>query len=313
MLLPLAMGLHIYLFFGSGEIQASTDGWLYWQLTGNGLADPVWKGVLAGIFVFFQAVFINRLAIIHRLNNHINILPGFLWLFWSSMHPEMMGLSALHPALLCLLIGMSDLMACFKKRQRASHIFNTGFFFSLASLFYFPLGSALLFGLFMLFVFLSIRFPEPQQYLVGAFVPYFLAVSYSYYAGVLDSFVEEQWTMQDIGGVFSSWDLATLEWGVLALTILLLLIALINLPFYQAKKEIFSQRKISLLFYYLLFVLFGGLLLSSFSLSYLLLLLWPLTILLSDSLYQLRNPVLAELIIWVFIGFSFFMQYEFLF
>jgi hypothetical protein len=68
-----------------------------------------------------------------------------------------------------------------------------------------------------------------------------------------------------------------------------------------------------MLFYYVLFSIAGMLFLSQFDLSYLLLALWPLTIFISDSLYHLRNPVIAELVIWFFIGMSFFMQYEFLF
>lgn len=312
-LLPLAIGLHVFLFFGSGEIHSETDGWMFRQLNGDGQIDPSWNGIISGVLVFFQAVFINRLAIIHRLNNEINILPGFLWLFWSAFHPEMMGLSGLHPALLFTLVGMNDLMRCFKKRRRSLNVFNAGFFFSLASLFYFPLLIAIIFGLFMLFVFLSIRFPEPQQYLAGVIVPYFLAMSYAYYAGGLDSFFYLQWEVHDLWGAFSKIEMDNSQWVILGLSVLLLLISLVNIPFYHAKKEIFSQRKISMLFYYVLFSIAGTLFLSQFDLSYLLLALWPLTIFISDSLYHLRNPVIAELVIWFFIGMSFFMQYEFLF
>jgi len=312
-LLPLAIGLHVFLFFGSGDIRSETDGWLFRQLSGDGQIEPLWNGIISGVFVFFQAVFINRLAIIHRLNNEINILPGFLWLFWSAFHPDMMGLNGIHPALLFTLVGMNDLMRCFKKRRRALNVFNAGLFFSLASLFYFPLLVAIVFGLFMLFVFLSIRFPEPQQYLVGLGVPYFLALSYAYFSGSLESFFYLQWEVHEMWGLFSGIELEDPQWVILGLSVLLMMISVANIPFYHAKKEIFSQRKISMLFYYVLFSIIGVLSLSQFDLTYLLLLLWPLTIFISDSLYNLKNPVISELVIWLFIGISFFMQYEFLF
>ncbi len=312
-LLPIAIGLHVFLFFGTGITTSESAGWLYTQILGDQQLATGWNLVLSGLFVFFQAVFINRLSIIHRLNNKINILPGFLWLFWSTMHPEMMGLSAIHPALLCILVGMNNLMRCFKKRNRSIYIFNTGFFFSLGSLFYFPLLSAIIFGLFMLFVFLSIRFPEPQQYLVGLFTPYFLALSMAYYLGEVDSFIQDQWATHDFGGVFSHLDIGVNQSVIVAISALILLTSIANLPFYHAKKEIFSQRKISMLFSYLLFALLGVVFVSSFDLSYLLLLLWPTSIFISDNLYNLKNGIIAELILWMFIAFSFFMQYEFLF
>jgi hypothetical protein len=204
-------------------------------------------------------------------------------------------------------------MRCFKKRNRAAYLFNAGFFFSLASLFYFPLFILLVFGFFGLFIFLSIRSPEPQQYLIGVFVPFFLAGSYAYLTDGLDFFLHQLWANNDFLGFFSFEGLENNKLGVIGLSLLLFIIAFVNISFYQAKKEIFAQRKISLLFVYMLFVALGSVLSSEFSLSYFLLILWPLTILISDNLYNMRNAVLGELVIWFFIGISFFIQYEFLF
>ncbi|NBB88207.1 MAG: hypothetical protein GVX96_00265 [Bacteroidetes bacterium] len=312
-LFPLAIAVQLSMFFVSSDAPAESNGWLYAKLLGERSIPLLWQAIISGIFVFFQAVFINRLSIIHRLNNEINILPGFIWLFWSSWHPDMLGLSGIHPALLCILIGMNDLMHCFKKRNRAIYVFNTGFFFSLASLFYFPLLSAIVFGLFMFFVFLSIRFPEPQQYIAGIFVPYFLSFCTAYYWGYMDSFTQLQWLQYDFGSIFSDGHISSLEWTIVGLSLFILMVALVNMPFYHAKKEIFSQRKITMLFVYILFALLGSLFLNQFALSYLLLPLWPAAIFISDTLYSMKNAVLAELVVWLFIGISFFMQYEFLF
>ncbi len=312
-LLPLAFIIHIPLYF-DGDVEVTVmDGWLFTLFSDKNALEGFWLILVSSLLVFFQATFINRLAIIHRLNNEINILPGFLWLFWSAFHPEMLGVSGLSPALLCVLIGMNHFMRCFKKRNRAAYLFNAGFFFSLASLFYFPLLILLVFGFFALFIFLSIRSPEPQQYLVGVFVPFFLAGSYAYLTDGLDFFLNQFWANHDFLGFFSFEGLENYKLGVIGVSLLLFIIAFVNISFYQAKKEIFAQRKISLLFVYILFVALGAVLSSVFSLSYFLLILWPLTIFISDNLYNMRNAVLGELIIWLFIGISFFIQYEFLF
>jgi hypothetical protein len=312
-LLPLAFIVHIPLYFNGEAGGTEMDGWLFTVLFDKNALEGFWLIFISSALVFFQATFINRLAIIHRLNNEINILPGFLWLFWSAFHTEMLGVSGISPALLCVLVGMNSFMRCFKKRNRAAYLFNAGFFFSLASLFYFPLLVLLGFGFIGLFTFLSVRFPEPQQYLAGVFVPFFLAGSYAYLTDGLDFFLHQLWANQDFLGFFSFDGLETYQLGIIVLSLLLFIIALLNLSFYQAKKEIFAQRKVGLLFFYTLFVALGVVLASEFSLSYFLLLLWPLTIFISDNLYHMRNAILGELIIWFFIGVSFFIQYEFLF
>ncbi len=313
LLLPIALALHASIYIYGQEVEATDCGIMGFYLLDDWTPTYFWHWILASGVVFFQAVFINRLSIIHRLNNEVNILPGLLWILWSAFHPGMMGLQANSLALLFILPGMSQLMKCYKNRRSALYLFNAGFFFSLSSLLFFPVSWLILFGFLAMFTMGSVRFPEPQQFLVGLITPYLLSFFSVYYFESAQEFVFLQWEQQEILGVFEPWDLVRNEYISGSIFVLFSLIALVNLQFYQAKKEIFAQRKVSLLFVYLLFGFLGVIFLSEFDLNYLLIILWPLTILLSDNLYQMKNPLAPELFLWLLIAYSFFMQYQTLF
>jgi hypothetical protein len=313
LLLPIALTLHASIFIYGQEVEATDSGILGFYLLNDFTPSPFWHWILAGGVVFFQAVFINRLSIIHRLNNEVNILPGLLWILWTALHPGLMGLQANSLALLFILPGMSQLMKCYKNRRSAIYLFNAGFFFSLSSLIFFPVSWLALFGFLAMLTMGSVRFPEPQQFLGGLITPYVLAFFSVYFFENAQEFVLLQWEQQEIFGVFEDWDLVRNEYISGSIFVLFSLIALVNLQFYQAKKEIFAQRKVSLLFVYFLFGCLGTLFVSVFDLHYLLIILWPLSILLTDNLYHMKNPLAAELFLWLLIAYSFFMQYQPLF
>jgi hypothetical protein len=268
--------------------------------------------ILAILLVFFQATLINRLTVMHRLSNQITLTAGFLWVFLSALHPQLMGFSAQSVAILIILIGMNGLFKAYQKRNAEINVFNTAFFFSLSSLLYYPLSFLLIFGIIGLYTLRTIRQIEIRQYLVGWITPYFLAFCLVYVFASIQEFISYQWTGNWALIDFSSFG-AYDSYPFWIFTIIIFAICMLNYSMYFSKKIIYAQKKISTLFTYFLFIFIAAFFVQSPGLIFVLFLLWPLSFFLSESLITMNNQMLAELFTWIVILFSFFMQYQTIF
>lgn len=110
--------------------------------------------MLGTVLLYVQALFVNQLAIRHRLFIHQQYLPAFCFLVLAGMSPSF---STFSPTLLSnfVLIGTLHLLLASRNYQNANkQIFNIGFLVMLGALLQF---SAVIFGFFALISLLIIR------------------------------------------------------------------------------------------------------------------------------------------------------------
>ena len=256
---------------------------------------PFAQSIFSSCLLFFQAIYINRIAIKNRISRELTLFAGIIYIILLSLSPE---LAKMSPALIAntfILLMVSQLFKTYKNPKATINIFNSGFFASIAFIFN-PIYLILfLFGLIGFTTLRSFKNIERLQYTSGFLVPIFLSFSLLYYfeynIGVI---LSEFWNEF---GLFSFKSLISI--GLLTTLGIYLIIFLINFISYNkytVKKSIQSQKKVDLLYWLALFSLFTVLFHVNPSLNNLLILAIPISILFSMNLSTMKNKLSTEFI-----------------
>jgi len=309
LLIPLIIVVHFPIFLtpsvdtqlGNGVLGA----WTLQVLEGHEL----WKDILVILLIFFEAILLNRMIIIHRMSNEISLVPGYLWVVFTAVHPDIIGYHALLLSILFILIGMQSLFDTYKKSEVTRNLFNAGFCFGLASLIFAPLSLLFLFALIGVNIIRPLRPLDVRQYFTAYLTPYLLAACIVYVFGDLNQAITEQWGNSWGFFNFSIPD-ATDRLIAIMLVILFSAIVLLNASAYSSKKIIYAQKKISVLFVYLFFAFAVIAISDKPSLVHTLLILWPLAFFLSETFLLMKNSALAELFSFLLLGFALVIQYQ---
>ena len=218
------------------------DGWI-----GNGTGQIL----LDILFLVIQAVLINSLVNNYRMTRDQSLFPGLLWVLINSLFPEFFLHSPLIMANLFFLLGLSELFSVYKKAEAERSIFNIGFWFAVASLFYSG------YVLFFLLAFIGmniLRAPRTKEYLiliVGICVPYLLTFTYYYWNDGLEVYAQNQF-VKPFGISFSlSKDLYTLI--KIGISFILILLSLSLFSKFNQKQSIQNSKYIQLLYWIILF------------------------------------------------------------
>jgi hypothetical protein len=309
LLIPLIIVVHFPIFLttsvdphlGNGVLGVWTNEFLE--------GCEVWKDIFVILLIFFEAILLNRMIIIHRMSNEISLVPGYLWVLFTALHPDLIGYHALLLSVLFILIGMQSLFDTYKKSEVTNNLFNAGFFFGLASLVFAPLTLLFLFALIGVNVIRSLRPIDIRQYATAFVTPYLLVGSLIYVFGDLNQAIREQWV--DSWGFFNFTMVEPIDHLIAVLLVILLTaIVLLNASAYSSKKIIYAQKKISVLFLYLFFAFVVIGISDEPSLVHAFLFLWPVAFFLSETFLLMKNTALAELFSFLLLGFALFMQYQ---
>jgi len=206
----------------------------------------------AFFLVILQAVLLTLLVNSNRLNNESNLFPGLFYCLFAGMIPEFMYPS---PALLAttfLLLSLIELAAVYKMPVAAGRLFNVGLWISLASLFYFSSIWMLVFAFWGASTLRAFNIREPFIIILGAITPYLLTGTVFYLTDRLPEFWDMQFASNfRFADFYDSGDVILfLKLGVFGL---LVLISLIGSGGYFQKKIMPAQKKIALLYGFLLF------------------------------------------------------------
>jgi hypothetical protein len=213
------------------------------------------------LLVFFQAILLVLLVNDNRINNDSNLLPGVFYCLFAGMIPEFMYPS---PALLAntfLLFALIELMAAYKAPVAEGRLFNTGLWISLASLFYFSALGLVVFAFWAVATLRAYKIREHIVILLGALTPYFLVATVFYLLDRLPEFLKLQFGSDAAFFDFQSGQdgLFYIKTGIFSILVLIVLLG--STGFFQ-KKVMQVQKKISILYGFLLFtgiaVLFQG-------------------------------------------------------
>jgi len=149
--------------------------WIYFLLEGF----PVLQVLLAGIFVFIQAVWLNEIFINNNLIQRNVLLPGLMFVVLMSSAPA---INILHPVLIAnfIIIAVINLMlAIYKTKEPYLQVLQSAIMISIASWIYFPFITFILFIWLLFFVYQIYTWREWLISVLGFMLPYlYLAVYY---------------------------------------------------------------------------------------------------------------------------------------
>jgi hypothetical protein len=186
----------------------------------------------------------------HRLGPEINLFAGVFVVLLGSSLPVFLPFSGFHLANIFLFLALLSLLRIYRVNSAADHIYNAGFWLGIASLFqvhYLFFLPAALVGLSILRK-RSLR--EQLILLFGSFTPWLLAGFACFWYDAFDLFWREQW--REAFGWPVMIRLKELPLASLGGWLLLLLISLLSIRRYKLKTTLEVQKKVDLLFWFLL-------------------------------------------------------------
>ncbi|MDP9229618.1 MAG: hypothetical protein M3O67_02965, partial [Bacteroidota bacterium] len=159
-------------------------------LQSAGKVYPAIYPIFAFIFLFIQAIMLNRLINDHRMMNRPNFLPAMTYMLVTSLFSEWNFFSA--PLLIntVLLIVLSGLFKIYNQPKANGTIFNIGLAIGIGSLLFFPSLTFTIWALVALMIMRPFRINEWLLCLLGITSPYY------FYAVYL--FIVNQWDIQKI-------------------------------------------------------------------------------------------------------------------
>ena len=264
------------------------------------------QNILACILIFFQAVYINRIVVKHRIASEITLFPGLIYIILVSLLPQYTYLSPVLIANTFILMAFSEIFKIYKRPFVMKQIFNSGFMISIAAIIYLPYIIYILAGIIGLAIIRSFKTKEILQYLSGIVIPVFLYGSWVFYKRHL---VEKMGSIYSGKLGFPSHILNIDMQGYLGLAAItvILLYCFFSYSGYLMKKSIQVQKKIDILFWLSFFAVVSILIYDHLDYDHLLMLAIPLSILLSMSLIKINNTMIAELLhLTVLIGIGLF-------
>ncbi len=282
-----------------------------WQPTGAGVFSQAvyhWVGIhtlaaniVSVALIFLQAVALNTMSVQYRMTDETNFFVGVFYVLLACYIPDFLHLSPILMANTFMVIALFSLFETYRKHACADHIFNTGLWVGVASLFY---GSTIVF---ILLTFLGLGILRPFKWrervilLCGLVVPLFLTFTYYLWNNKSDFFWNEQ-IEKNISFLNFVGELQALDYLKLGLFGALLLIALFNANAYGMKRSIQVQKYQQVLYVWFVIAAAPLLFQSNIGLEYLLMLVIPLGLFLSFTFSKMRPPVADALHILLFTG-----------
>lgn len=208
--------------------------------------------VISLLLIFIQAWVANIYVHSHRLSPEMNLFPGLFLILAGSMAPDFLSLSAFHFANLCLLLSLNALTKIYKTVNCADSIFNAGMWVGLAALFepaYLWMFIPVVAGLSIL---RAREIRERLMAIAGLLSPLLITGFVYQWYGQWDEFVRIQFSMAFRLTAAVPWPTTFDEIMVPGLLLCTVLVVLLRYGRYRHKMVIDVQKKIDLIFWYLL-------------------------------------------------------------
>jgi hypothetical protein len=154
------------------------------------LQNRTFNTVLAGLVIFTQGLWLNRLVFRYNILLRNSYLPGLMYVILMSLFSSFLPLNAPLLANYFLLMILDKLFGIHKSSRSIPLLFDTGMLVSLATLFYFPAI------LWLLMIWLTLMFFKPfvwREYLVGIIgflIPYLFVALFYFWKDNLSGFLD---------------------------------------------------------------------------------------------------------------------------
>lgn len=306
LLLPYIVVLRIHSFlvpitYQVNETDTLLSKWLFGVIE-SGFS----QSVVATLLVYIHVLYINRLVIQHRLANQITLLPGLIYALLVSFLPEYAMLSPYLIANTFVIIGISQIFKTYKKPQAADILFNIGLYIAISSLFVPNYIWIILVGFIGLFVLRSLKTAEILQLLSGSILTYIVFCSVLF---LNDTPMLPELSKISLMPQLTIFHARGAELYKLLGILVLSLFAILNYGSYTLKKSIQVQKKIDILFWFMIAALLIILLCVSLNANQALLLFIPLAIMLNFNFVNLKNVLLQEVLHVCLLGLLFALNF----
>ncbi len=257
------------------------------------------QGALAITVIYINALMINRIVIKNNISKTNNLVSGLMYVLFASFLLDLLPLSPVLLASPFIILSMQCIFNSYNNLKAADEIFLSGFYMSLAFLFYFPIIYFFLFTMIGFIIMRSFTFKERIQHITGWVVPIVLAYAWEYFK-VYPTKDIPYYFYSKFGFIFfSGFPLSV--WLLIFLLLVILLISLFSFGTYMSKKVIASQKRISILYFLMLFggltiLLYGGL-----NMNHIHIVAIPFSIFITLNLLEMKNQLWPEIIHLLFV------------
>lgn len=257
--------------------------------------NPLASVLLVVFITFINALQINRLTIKNHLFKEHTLLPGMFYALFSSILIAFIPASDVHFATFFILLAIQSIFSSYNNVKSADDIFLSGFYLSVATLFYFPAIILIVFGYFGFSIMRSFTAKEVLQYLLGWSTPFYLVMIYQYYSGDYN-FVIPNYFFNKFGFVQLISGFNLVELIIISLVTILCLYFLLNFSNYMGKKVIVAQKRINILYFFLLFAFLMVFIYANLNLTHLVLIVIPASIFITFNILDVKINIWPEII-----------------
>lgn len=264
--------------------------------------------IVINLVIAFTAVLVNRVVIKHRLSRYQTLLPGLIYIILVSWLEVFLSFTAIHIANFFMMIGLLSVFKFSSKTARSIVVFDGSLYFALATLFYTPYFIYLI-PAFMGFMSLdSFRVREFMNAIVGFLVPFFIVSGFLYYFKG-ENFIFDGY---DINKDILSWftELSWIDLIPLIFYAVIILTGVFAYPALVKKKNLHVQKKVNILFWFLLVSFFTIFFINEKNTSNLLILALPISIITGMVVERNKAPFMEEFFHIAILGFIFYLHFN---
>lgn len=264
--------------------------------------------LLAIALVFFQSVFLNNLIIRNRMMREQNLIPGVIYALLTSLIPETSGLTPALMGMSFVLIALHFLFQMYKLPEFSGSVFQTGFWITVAGLFYFPYFAFLVFLLIGQSIVKYVKPLDVPRILLGMIVPFILIFYYYVWQNRMGDFFNEV-IGQHASFMNWHWESDFNHYARYAYILILIIGSLFNYNNYVKKKNVQAIHKIDVLVWGTFFAGGAAIFANPLDWSHLIVIYPFAACFIAMTLIQMRNFLLAEFVHIMIILVGFYLHY----
>jgi len=195
----------------------------YWGIDELFGRSPAAHRSIANILILLQAIYFNYISNQRQLFTERNYVPGVLYLLFINVSFDCSILSPVLMATTFILLAFGTLIRQMQREGVTDEVFELGFYLSVATLFYLPMGLFLLWAFFSMLLYTGANFRQHTLALFGYIFPIALSALFFFFRGALDdlsqnlltsAFEARRYNLQDFLGVIGTMGGAFLVGGL---------------------------------------------------------------------------------------------------
>lgn len=301
MLIPYTFIVRMACFYLYQPAEKMETAGVLYNLFMESFQDRVFLSLMVINFIIaFTAILVNRIVIKHRLSRFQTLLPGLLYIIIVSWLEVFLNFSAIHIANFFVMIGLLSVFKFDSKNTRSIVILDGGFYFALSALFYTPY-LIYIFPAFLGFISLySFKMREFTNLIVGFSLPFFIVIGFLYYQGGDFNIFDGYEINQSIFTWFT--DLSLIDIIPLFVYGAIIITAILFYGRMTSKKTLQVQKKINILYWFLLASFFTIFFINERNTTNLLILALPLSIIVGMAIEWIKAPFVEEFVHVVVLG-----------